>query len=124
MKKTTREKAKAFLLRTVRFILNPRLLLCFGIAWLITNGWCYLFLFFGLTFDIAWMSAVGGAYAAFLWLPFTPEKLVTVAIAVFLLQLLFPRDTATLQVLREMYARAKAALRRKKDLKGDSEHEV
>ena len=37
---------KALCLRFFRFlrklILNPRFLLCFGIAWIITNGWCYI----------------------------------------------------------------------------------
>lgn len=99
--------------RSVRgFFLNPRLLLCLGIGWMITNGWCYLFLFFGLRFGRAWMIAVGGAYAAFLWFPFTPEKIATVAIAILLLRLLFPQDQATLAVLREEGRRAREAFLR------------
>ncbi len=96
------QKIKHGVRRVLSFFLNPRLLLCFGIAWMITNGWCYLFLFFGARYGIAWMLAAGGAWAAFLWFPFTPEKIVTVAIAIFLLRLLFPRDQATLAVLRDL----------------------
>ena len=74
-----------------------------------TNGWCYLFVLFGTWFRISWMLAVGSAWAALLWLPFTPEKLLTLAIAVFLLRLLFPKDQKTLRVLRK----EEDALRRK-----------
>ena len=84
-------------------------MICVGIAWFLTNGWCYLFVLFGTWFHISWMLAVGSAWAALLWLPFTPEKLLTLAIAVFLLRLLFPKDQKTLRVLRK----EEDALRRK-----------
>lgn len=102
----------ALVRRVLAFFLNPRLLLCFGIAWMITNGWCYLFIILGATLGIPWMAAIGGAYAAFLWLPFTPEKLVTVPISIFLLRLLFPHDKATLAVLEKEYHLARAAASR------------
>ena len=84
---------------------------------MLTNGWCYLFIFFGLRFGITWMASVGGAYAAFLWFPFTPEKILTAAIALFLLRWWFPRDTATLKVLTDAYARAKESLTTRKNKK-------
>lgn len=105
-----REKLK----KIVQFLLNPRLLLCVGIAWLITNGWSYLMFGFGTYFGVGWMIAVSGAYLAFLWLPISPEKIVTVAIAIGLLRLLFPNDTKTLGVLHNLYEKAKNAIRRKK----------
>ena len=37
---------------------------------------------------------------SFLWLPFTPEKVVTVLLAIALMRLLYPRDRRTLGVLR------------------------
>ena len=101
----------------VQFLLNPRLLLCFGIAWMITNGWSYVFLGIGVWFGIPWMMAVGGAYLAFLWLPATPEKVVTVAIAMLLLRWLFPKDEKTLGVLRKLYQ--KFMLRHKQRKKKD-----
>ena len=89
--------------RTIaRFLLNPRLLLCLGIAWLITNGWSYIMLGVGSYFRIGWMIAVASAYLAFLWLPVSPEKIVTVLIAMTLLRFLFPGDVRTLGVLREL----------------------
>ena len=81
-------------------LLNPRLLLCLFIAWMITNGWSYILFGLGMLLKINWMSIVGGAYMSFLWLPFTPEKLLTLALAIVLLRLLYPRDQKTLGMLR------------------------
>lgn len=92
-------KIKYWIKTVIEFCLNPRLLLCFGIAWIITNGWCYIFVALGTILKINWMLAVGGAYAAALWVPFTPEKIITVIIAIALLRLLFPNDQKTLKKL-------------------------
>ncbi|MBQ8719829.1 MAG: hypothetical protein IJY65_02225 [Clostridia bacterium] len=104
--------------KIVEFIINPRLLLCFGIGWMITNGWSYILFGIGSYFGIGWMVAVSGAYLAFLWLPISPEKIVTLLIAMGLMRLLFPNDEKTLGVLRELYSKYKEK-RRKKD--GDGE---
>ncbi len=87
------------LMKILGFILNPRLLLCLGIGWMITNGWSYVMFAVGSLFNIEWMIAVGGAYLAFLWLPVSPEKIVTVAIAMGLMRYLYPNDEKTLGVL-------------------------
>ena len=80
MKKDFKNKLKTFL----QFILNPRLLLCLGIACLITNGWSYILFGFGTYYQIPWMVAVASAYLTFLWLPISPEKIFTAAIALTL----------------------------------------
>ena len=87
--------------KIIMFILNPHLLVCLGIGWMITNGWSYVMMGFGTFFGINWMIAVSGAYLAFLWFPFTPEKIFTVIIAIFLLRVFFPKDEKTLAVLIE-----------------------
>ena len=87
--------------------MNPRFLLCFGIGWMITNGWAYIMLGLGTWLCIPWMMAVGGGYLALLWIPFTPEKIITVTIALVLMKLLFPNDEKTLGLLRELYEKAK-----------------
>lgn len=97
-----KDKIINFLKKAIQFILNPRLLLCFGLAWIITNGWSYIMLAAGMFFDIKWMVAVATAYLTFLWIPVTPEKIITVAISIFLLKVLFPNDTKTLAVLVDM----------------------
>ncbi len=108
------DKTKRFLKKAVRFILNPHLLICFGIAWMITNGWCYVFVAVGGWLNIGWMTAVGAGYMAFLWIPFTPEKLITVAISIFLLRLIFPNDEKTLKVLKDDFELLKSKFKSKK----------
>ena len=105
-----KEKIINFIKKAIQFLLNPRFLLCFGLGWMITNGWSYILLVLGTWLRIGWMIAVSGAYLAFLWLPISPEKIITVAIAMWLMKVLFPNDTKTLGVLREMHAKLKAAV--------------
>ena len=95
----------------VKLILNWRFLVCFGLGWMITNGWAYVFLGVGAFYEINWMLAIGGAYMAFLWLPVTPEKLITIPIAIFLLRWLFPKDEKTLLLIRRIGSDAKKKVR-------------
>lgn len=111
------EKLKTWFKAAVQFFLNPRLLFCFGIAWIITNGWSYILFGFGTWFQIEWMIAVSSAYLAFLWFPFSPEKLATIAIALFLLRRLFPKDQKTLAVLIDMKHKIQATIRKRKEEK-------
>ena len=108
------EKLKNWLKAAARFLLNPRFLVCFGIGWMITNGWSYIVFALGTFFQIPWMIAVGGAYLAFLWLPVSPEKIVTVAIAIWLLKKLFPNDQRTLAVLIRMQKKLKESIKKQK----------
>lgn len=96
-------------------ILNPRLLLCLFLAWMITNGWCYVLTALGTVFDIPWMIVTGGAYMSLLWVPFTPEKIITVIIALFLMRLIFPKDKKTIGVLHEELRKLKGAYIRQRD---------
>ncbi len=109
-----KSKLKALLKKITQFLFNPHMLICFGIAWLITNGWSYIFVAVGTWLKIRWMQVVGGAYMSFLWFPFTPEKLVTLIIAVFLLKLMFPKDEKTLKVLHDELETLKNKFRTKK----------
>lgn len=102
-----KKKIKKFCKVALQFLLNPRFLLCFGIAWMITNGWSYVLFGIGTYFDIGWMVALSAAYLAFLWLPISPEKIVTTLIAMGLLKLIFPNDTKTLGVLKALYEKYK-----------------
>ena len=103
-----KEKFTHWIKTILEFCLNPRFLLCFGLAWFITNGWCYLMVGLGTALKVGWMIAVGGAYAAALWVPFTPEKIITVIIAIALLRLLFPNDQKTLKKLIDLKNSARA----------------
>lgn len=114
-----KQKLKAI----VQFIVNPKLLFCFGIAWMITNGWSYILFGIGSYFKIGWMVAVSGAYLAVLWFPFSFEKIVTLAIAVLLLRWLFPKDQKTLGVLRSFHKNAMNKLKNRKKKKEEAEEE-
>ena len=93
-------------------ILNPKLFLCLFIAWMITNGWSYVFTVLGTALDIAWMTVAGTAYMSLLWVPFTPEKIITVIIALFLMRLMFPNDKKTIAVLKNELHNLKTAYKR------------
>jgi len=83
----------------LRSLLNVHFLICFGLGWMATNGWAYLFLLAGILCRNTVWSAVASGYLAFLWLPFTPEKIITVMIASLLMKMLFPRDFETVDGL-------------------------
>lgn len=110
-----KDKIKELAKKIIYFLLNPRLLLCIAVAWIITNGWSYIVFAVGTAFGIKWMIAVGGAYLAFLWLPISPEKIVTVAIAMFLMRWWFPQDKNTLGVLLRAHEKLKESLREQKE---------
>ena len=112
-----KEKIKKLLRGTVEFVLNPPLLLCLGAAWFITNGWSYVMFAVGTVFEIPWMLTVSGAYLAFLWLPVSPEKLVTVAVAMALLRFFFPNDVKTLGKLKALHKKIKDGINAKKNKK-------
>jgi hypothetical protein len=107
------EPMKEKMKKIVQFFANPRLLLCLAVGWIITNGWSYIMLAVGTWLGIGWMIAVASAYLAFLWMPISPEKIVTVAIAMALLRFLFPEDQKTLGVLKNLYAKVKQTVSKK-----------
>ncbi|MGM9859009.1 MAG: hypothetical protein ACI311_07195 [Bacilli bacterium] len=92
------EKLKKYL----RPFLNLRFLLCFSISWMITNGWAYIFIIIGTKFEISWMAYVGTSYIAILWLPITPEKLITIPLAMVFQKVFFKKDEKTKKILNEM----------------------
>lgn len=80
-----------------KLVLNWRFLVCFGLAWIITNGWSYILLTLGLAFKWKWVARIAATYIAFLWLPITPEKVITVAISLFFVKNMFPNHNKTLK---------------------------
>lgn len=115
--KSKSKKYKEKLKKILEFLFNPRLLLCIGAAWLITNGWSYVFFVIGTYLGNGWMVTTASAYLAFLWLPVSPEKLVTFAIAIWLLRRFFPDDTKTLAVLQRLRQKTHEAFLNRKQRK-------
>ena len=94
--KTWKEKLRPWL----RALTNPHLLISLGIAWFLTNGWAYCAAGIGWYLDIPALLKIGSVWLGILWMPGTPEKLFTFAIAMGILRLLFPDDTRTLATVR------------------------
>jgi len=101
------KKIWKFTKTVIIMLLNPKFLLCFGLGWIITNGWAYVLLGVGMWLGIDWMIFVASGYLALLWVPGTPEKVITFVLAIFFLKLFFPNDEKTLGVLKEMLASEK-----------------
>jgi hypothetical protein len=53
--------------------------------------------------NIKWMLSIGTSYLAFLWMPWTPEKLITIPIAIFLLKILFPKQKKLQEELKKEF---------------------
>lgn len=108
------KKVKMFL----KFMLNWRFALSFGIAWMITNGWAYITLAIALKFNIKWLSAIAGSYTAILYMPFTLEKLITIPLAIIICKIIFPKQKKVQEELNELLEEEKQKMkRRKKDAK-------
>lgn len=109
---TKRSKCLGFLRKTLSLLLNPRYVFCYGIAWCITNGWAYALAVIGTWLKSKWLIALGSGYLAVIWTPFTPEKILTTAVAIWLLRRLFPNDQKTLAVFIRIQRSAKERWKR------------
>ncbi len=103
----TKAELKQKLRPWVRALTNPHLLISVGIAWFITNGWAYCAIGLGAFLEIGWLLKAGSVWAAMLWVPGTPDKLVPFPLAIFILRLLFPNDTRTLAMIDRKWKAAK-----------------
>ena len=97
----------AWLWKYLKPFTNIKFAISFGIAWTITNGIWYVFAFIPMGLP-EWLIYTSMSYIAFLYLPFTPEKLVTIPLAIFIHWLLFRNDIKTRKQLDDMYAQAKS----------------
>ena len=64
--------------------LNWRILIIYLPIWFIMSWWTYLFIFLGTKYKIGWMLASGTFWATILWLPITPEKLITIPLTLLI----------------------------------------
>ena len=101
MKQKIIDNIKRLYINLRQYFLNWHFVLCFGFAWLITNGWSYIALAIGTAFKWTWLISVASAYLALLWVPFTPEKLITVMLAMVFMKAFFPGDKNALELLEK-----------------------
>ena len=64
--------------------LNWRILIIYVPIWFIMSGWTYLFIYLGTCHHVGWMLAAGTFWATILWLPITPEKLITIPLTLWI----------------------------------------
>ena len=102
-----KKKLLKFFKTLKNFFVNPHLVICFAIAWIITNGWAYASLFIGTRLGITWLTVVAGAYIALLYSPLCTEGILTFIIAIWLMKHLFPKDEKTLRLIRVYFRRYK-----------------
>lgn len=80
---------RAFLAPIWKAIKDYKTFISFLLAWMITNGWSYILIGMGIVLHINWMWRIGTGYLAFLWLPCTPEKVITIPLAVVIRRSIF-----------------------------------
>lgn len=115
------QKLKIWVKTWLKRILNWRFLVCFLIAWMITNGWSYISFAISSIFDISLLKVVATTYISLLWLPFTPEKILTFIIALFIMKKIFPQDQKSIQELENMINKEKR--KNKKIVEEDNEQD-
>lgn len=82
-----------------------RFLISFGFAWMLTNGVWYMIAFAPLGLP-GWLVWLARGYITILYGP-TPEKLITLPIAIWVHLRLFRYDHKTHKQLEEMHLQAK-----------------
>ena len=73
---------------------------------MITNGWAYLIAFAPLNLP-SWVTWLARTYIGIIYLPTTPEKLITFPIAIWVHVRLFKYDHKTKHQLEDMHEQAK-----------------
>lgn len=87
---------------------NWRFLVCFGAAWVITNGIWYVFAFVPLSFIPVWFANFAKIYIGILYLPWTPEKfIITLPLAIWFHIHIFRNDEKARLLLEKMLEEAK-----------------
>lgn len=86
----------------VQPFLNWRFLVSYLIPWTITNGWAWLGTFLLPIIGTNWFTVASSAWLAFLWMPWTPEKILILPAALWLHGILFKNDPKTKAQLTKM----------------------
>jgi chaperonin GroEL len=87
MKKLVK-KLLAKLYEFMKFVLDWKTFLCYIPVWFVFSGWTYA----AIAFGSPWWKAAGGAWLAMLWMPWCPEKLITIPITLWLKRIIFKKE--------------------------------
>ena len=72
----------------IRFILDWRTLMCYIPVWFAFSGWTYVVIIYGSP----WWKTIAGAWLAMLWMPWCPEKLITIPLTLWIKKILFKKE--------------------------------
>ena len=86
---------------------NWRFLVSYSIPFMVVNGWAWIGVILIPVIGMNWFTSASLSWQAILWLPCTPEKLITIPATIFIQTRLFKNDKKTKAQLEEMYAEAK-----------------
>lgn len=82
-------------------------LISYFIPFMIVNGWAWIGFFLSPIIGLNWFTISATTWLAILWLPCTPEKLITIPLALWIHTKLFGKKGKTHYQLVRMYAEAK-----------------
>lgn len=86
---------------------NWRFLICFGAAWVITNGIWYVLAYAPLPWVPIFLKKFAQGYIIFIW-TVGPEKIITIPMAIWFLVRFFKNHQKTRQELDRLYEEAKS----------------
>lgn len=92
----------------IKPFLTWRIIVCYLPFWFIATGWAWLFSFIGK----GWLRATAITWLGILWLPFCPEKVITIPLAIWLHTKLFPKHSVP-TVLTETLNKEKSKLKKR-----------
>ena len=72
----------------IKFILDWRTFMCYIPVWFVFSGWTYVVLIYGSP----WWRTIAGAWLAMLWMPWCPEKLITIPLSLWIKKILFKKE--------------------------------
>ena len=93
----------------IKPFLTWRIIVCYLPFWFIATGWAWLFSIIGH----GWLRGIAIGWLTFMWMPWCPEKLVTIPLAIWLHKKLFPRHSIP-TTLTETLNKEKSKLAKKR----------
>ena len=87
--------------------LDWKFLVSYLIPFSLINGWAWVGTFLLPIIGSNWFTIAASTWLAILWMPWTPEKLVTIPMAIWIHHLLFKNDKKTKIKMQKMYDEAK-----------------
>lgn len=80
-----------FLWKKIKPFLTWRILIIYIPIWFVISGWSMV----GIAIGHSWFRTVSISWQAFLWMPFCPEKLVTIPLTIYLHKKIFPNHSTS-----------------------------